>query len=57
MSIMCPDQGGVKATMLVTVKFSIERRAGDSAIYLPDDAEGDKVNNAPGKKDVVLLNC
>ena len=57
MSIMCPDQGGVKATMLVTVKFSNERRAGEPAIDLPDDAEGDKVNNAPGNKDVVLLNC
>lgn len=57
MSIMCPDKGGVKATMLVTVKFSNERRAGEPAIDLPDDAEGDKVNNAPGNKDVVLLNC
>ena len=50
MSIMCPDKGGVNATMLVTVKFSNERRAGEPAIYLPDDAKGDKVNNAPGKK-------
>lgn len=57
MSIMCPDKGGVNATMLVTVKFQMKRRAGEPAIYLPDDAEGDKVNNAPGNKDVVLLNC